>query len=69
MRTKDIGVISAEEALAYGFSGAMVRGSGIKWDIRKSAPYDAYDQVRGRMVRYIAFFVSFLFDIDFMEEK
>merc|ERR1719445_1438600 len=44
-RTKDIGVISAEEALTYGFSGAMIRGSGIKWDIRKSAPYDAYDQV------------------------
>merc|ERR1711962_1656428 len=44
-RCKDIGVISVEEALTYGFSGAMVRGSGIKWDIRKSAPYDAYDQV------------------------
>jgi len=44
-RTKDIGIISAEEALDYGFSGAMVRGSGIKWDIRKSAPYDAYDKV------------------------
>jgi len=44
-RTKDIGVISAEEALNYGFSGVMVRGSGIKWDIRKSAPYDAYGEV------------------------
>lgn len=44
-RTKDIGIISAEDALDYGFSGAMIRGSGIKWDIRKSEPYDAYDKV------------------------
>ena len=44
-RCKDIGIISAEESLEYGFSGAMIRGSGIKWDIRKSAPYDAYDKV------------------------
>ncbi|GCC19255.1 hypothetical protein chiPu_0021795, partial [Chiloscyllium punctatum] len=44
-RTVDIGVISAEEALNYGFSGVMLRGSGIKWDLRKSQPYDVYDQV------------------------
>ncbi|XP_064650520.1 NADH-ubiquinone oxidoreductase 49 kDa subunit-like [Lineus longissimus] len=44
-RCIDIGVISAEEALNYGFSGVMLRGSGIQWDIRKSAPYDAYDKV------------------------
>ncbi|KAJ8683668.1 hypothetical protein QAD02_019460 [Eretmocerus hayati] len=44
-RTKDIGVISAADALNYGFSGVMVRGSGIKWDIRKAEPYDAYDLV------------------------
>ncbi|KAK7491069.1 hypothetical protein BaRGS_00017765 [Batillaria attramentaria] len=44
-RTVDIGVISAEEALNYGFSGVMLRGSGIRWDIRKSTPYDAYDKV------------------------
>ena len=44
-RTVDIGVISARDALDYGFSGVMVRGSGIKWDIRKAHPYDAYDQV------------------------
>jgi len=44
-RTIDIGVISAEEALNLGFSGVMLRGSGIKWDLRKSQPYDAYDQV------------------------
>ncbi|BFZ25612.1 hypothetical protein BsWGS_28651 [Bradybaena similaris] len=44
-RTVDIGVISAEEAINYGFSGVMLRGSGIKWDIRKVQPYDAYAEV------------------------
>ncbi|XP_012285891.1 NADH-ubiquinone oxidoreductase 49 kDa subunit [Orussus abietinus] len=44
-RTTDIGVVSAEDALNFGFSGVMLRGSGIKWDLRKTAPYDAYDQV------------------------
>ena len=44
-RTQDIGVISAEDALNYGCSGVMLRGSGIKWDLRKSQPYDAYDKV------------------------
>lgn len=44
-RTVDIGVVSAEEALNYGFSGVMLRGSGIKWDLRKQQPYDAYDLV------------------------
>jgi NADH dehydrogenase (ubiquinone) Fe-S protein 2 len=44
-RTMDIGVVSAEDALNYGFSGVMLRGSGIKWDLRKVQPYDGYDQV------------------------
>jgi len=44
-RTEHIGVITAEEALNYGFSGVMLRGSGIKWDLRKVQPYDAYDKV------------------------
>uniref|UniRef100_U5EVJ5 Complex I-49kD n=1 Tax=Corethrella appendiculata TaxID=1370023 RepID=U5EVJ5_9DIPT len=44
-RTEDIGIVSAEDALNYGFSGVMLRGSGIKWDLRKSQPYDAYDLV------------------------
>ncbi|KAI0229472.1 NADH dehydrogenase [ubiquinone] iron-sulfur protein 2, mitochondrial [Lamellibrachia satsuma] len=44
-RTKDVAIISAEDALNYGFSGVMLRGSGIKWDLRKMQPYDAYDQV------------------------
>ncbi len=41
-RTVDIGVASAEEALDWGFSGPMLRGSGIAWDLRKSQPYDVY---------------------------
>merc|ERR1719295_2518316 len=40
-RTQDVGVISAESALNWGCSGVMLRGSGIKWDIRKTQPYDA----------------------------
>ncbi|XP_026466580.1 NADH dehydrogenase [ubiquinone] iron-sulfur protein 2, mitochondrial-like [Ctenocephalides felis] len=44
-RTVDIGTVSAEDALNYGFSGVMLRGSGIKWDLRKVQPYDAYDKV------------------------
>lgn len=44
-RTEDIGIVSAADALNYGFSGVMLRGSGIKWDLRKQQPYDAYDLV------------------------
>lgn len=41
-RTVDIGVATADEALDWGFSGPMLRGSGIAWDLRKSQPYDVY---------------------------
>lgn len=44
-RTEDIGIVSAEDALNLGFSGVMLRGSGIRWDLRKQQPYDAYDLV------------------------
>lgn len=44
-RTVGIGVVTAEDALNYGFSGVMLRGSGIQWDLRKTQPYDVYDQV------------------------
>ncbi|KAJ3194591.1 NADH dehydrogenase [ubiquinone] iron-sulfur protein 2 [Irineochytrium annulatum] len=40
-----IGKVTAQQALDYSFSGVMVRGSGIAWDLRKEQPYDAYDQV------------------------
>jgi NADH-quinone oxidoreductase subunit D len=43
-RTKGIGVISAEDAIAIGATGPVIRASGVKWDIRKAAPYAAYDQ-------------------------
>ena len=44
-RTVGIGVISPERALQLGFSGPMLRGSGIEWDLRKKQPYAVYDQV------------------------
>ena len=44
-RTKGIGVISAEEAIALGLSGPTLRGSGVKHDIRKDEPYAAYDEL------------------------
>jgi len=44
-RTVDIGVATAEQALDWGFSGPMLRGSGIAWDLRKSQPYDVYDRM------------------------
>ncbi len=44
-RTVDVGVVSPESALQLGFSGPMLRGSGIEWDVRKKQPYEVYDQV------------------------
>ncbi len=44
-RNVDIGVVTLEEALAWGFSGVMVRGSGGAWDLRKSQPYEIYDEL------------------------
>ena len=44
-RAVDIGKISAEDAMAYGFTGVMLRGSNVAWDLRKAQPYDCYDEV------------------------
>jgi NADH-quinone oxidoreductase subunit D len=44
-RTRGVGVLSAENAVAYGVTGPVLRGSGVKWDIRKVQPYEAYDKV------------------------
>ena len=44
-RNVDIAVVSPQDALAWGFSGPMIRGSGIAWDIRKAQPYDVYDRM------------------------
>jgi NADH dehydrogenase I D subunit len=44
-RLVDVGVVSAKDALDFGFSGVMLRGSGLEWDLRKSQPYEIYDQI------------------------
>ena len=41
-RNVDIGIVSKQEALDHGFSGVMLRGSGVPWDLRKSNPYECY---------------------------
>ncbi len=43
-RNVDIGVVSLQDAFAWGFSGVMVRGSGAAWDLRKSQPYECYSE-------------------------
>ena len=43
-RTVDVGVVSARDAIDWGFTGPMLRGSGVAWDLRRSQPYDVYDQ-------------------------
>ncbi len=42
-RLVDVGVVTHSEACDWGFSGVMLRGSGIKWDLRKTQPYEVYD--------------------------
>ncbi|MCB1452922.1 MAG: NADH-quinone oxidoreductase subunit D [Rhizobiaceae bacterium] len=44
-RNADIGVVSLDDAWAWGFSGVMVRGSGAAWDLRKSQPYECYREM------------------------
>jgi len=44
-RTVNIGVVSPERAIALGFTGPMLRGSGVEWDLRKKQPYEVYDQL------------------------
>ncbi|RYY96338.1 MAG: NADH-quinone oxidoreductase subunit D, partial [Alphaproteobacteria bacterium] len=44
-RNVDIGVVSVEDALAWGFSGVMVRGSGLAWDLRRAEPYEVYSEL------------------------
>ena len=43
-RNVDIAVVSQQEALDWGFSGVMVRGSGMAWDLRRAQPYECYDE-------------------------
>jgi len=44
-RTVDIGIVTPERALQLGFTGPMLRGSGIEWDLRKKQPYEVYDRL------------------------
>ena len=44
-RNVDIAVVSKDDAVRWGFSGPMIRGSGIPWDLRKAQPYDVYDRM------------------------
>ncbi|CAH0553943.1 unnamed protein product [Brassicogethes aeneus] len=44
-RTKGVGVTSAHEAMNRGFTGVMLRSTGVKWDIRKTQPYEVYDEM------------------------
>jgi NADH-quinone oxidoreductase subunit D len=44
-RTVDIGIVSPEEAMDWGLSGPMLRGSGVPWDLRKAQPYDVYERM------------------------
>ena len=43
-RNVDIGIVSQQDALDYSFSGVMLRGSGVSWDLRKSQPYECYEK-------------------------
>ncbi|SFV52032.1 NADH-ubiquinone oxidoreductase chain D [hydrothermal vent metagenome] len=45
MRLEDVGVISAEDAISWGCSGIMLRGSGVKYDVRKEEPYELYGEL------------------------
>jgi NADH-quinone oxidoreductase subunit D len=51
-RTKGLGLLSAEDAVALGQSGPVLRGSGVEWDLRRAEPYLAYDQVDFRVPTY-----------------
>jgi NADH-quinone oxidoreductase subunit D len=51
-RTRGIGLLSADDAIALGQSGPVLRASGVDWDLRRSAPYLAYDQVDFRVPVY-----------------
>nr|YP_010208841.1 NADH dehydrogenase subunit 7 [Skeletonema pseudocostatum]UBA16151.1 NADH dehydrogenase subunit 7 [Skeletonema pseudocostatum] len=45
-RLVDVGVVTADDACQWGFSGVMLRGSGVHWDLRKSQPYEIYDKLK-----------------------
>ena len=44
-RLVNVGIVTAKDAMDWGFSGVMLRGSGVEWDLRKSQPYEVYDSI------------------------
>ncbi|WP_269901487.1 NADH-quinone oxidoreductase subunit D [Paenalcaligenes faecalis] len=44
-RLVDVGIVTPERAMALGFTGPMLRGSGVEWDVRKKQPYEVYDRI------------------------
>ena len=44
-RNVDIGIVSRDDAIAWGFSGPMIRAAGVPWDIRRSQPYEVYERM------------------------
>src|SRR5207302_1062895 len=67
-RTVDIGVVSAKDAVDWGFSGPMLRGSGIAWDLRRTQPYDADDTNRPYRCKIRAPGFAFLQATEFMSK-
>ena len=49
-RLVDIGIVSYKDAINWGFSGVMLRGSGLKWDLRKSQPYEIYNELKFNVI-------------------
>ena len=49
-RLVDSGVVTAQEAVNWGFSGVMLKGSGVRWDSRKNEPYEVYSELDFRGV-------------------
>jgi NADH-quinone oxidoreductase subunit D len=52
-RNVDIGVVDEKMIMEYGFSGVMVRGSGLAWDLRRSQPYEIYDEIPGDVFKVV----------------
>ncbi|MGB3624950.1 MAG: NADH-quinone oxidoreductase subunit D [Henriciella sp.] len=52
-RNVDIGVVDEKTIMEWGFSGVMVRGSGLAWDLRRSQPYEIYDEIPGDVFKVV----------------
>ncbi|WP_370373089.1 NADH-quinone oxidoreductase subunit D [Henriciella pelagia] len=52
-RNVDIGVVDEKTIMEWGFSGVMVRGSGLPWDLRRSQPYEIYDEIPGDVFKVV----------------